>query len=743
MSLIQEPNIPFPNVDLAVRIGDLVLYPRSVNVNATNPISFEEIIIDEDMFAESIFGSVSYWDTSPNMELTNQIQLAGNISQVVITIRDQTTSLFGTFYFDIVDITVATDLADKSISAGPVNNPSGEGARPTKIVVRFASNIFLYGNFQNLPGTDWIGKISKTGSGSDVYEVPELPRAPTDNSGGFMQEVIAPLLNKPLYADNTYNDIWYKHDHALYPWSKIGSGVRISQLVNYICEYACFSGNKNAVNFFFWEDLYGWNFKSIETLTQQTAAQTYIMSLDENRANAIVSFEVLNTVSPTKLFDAGAFFSEYIRVKPNWSTVYESVGDTNLNIQKQKLVYDYSVSPWRSIANSRLIDFAPGSVYSSTVRLTDTNYGFYQTTYSDSNSPWWNYYDNYNSYANDNTEIEPDRLQNKYWKSQFDFCELPAAWLKVIYKNIKWPLNENRKAYATAKRGKEMWNLFKDSGCCVRSAPETFFAVLTGAKKIYGSDGKGGSDNVINDSSGIWAYDWVEVEFWPREEISEVLENEFYQIIEFEDNSFPFIFVRPKGAAYGTASAGAGFADTRAFNLNEILNSRIPKTHEANGAEGNPDSPFTLMSNPGITDTLGLNTEDEELRKEYTSYPKNFSMMPVGKFRIIDKEGGCPPDWEDGGVDPTASSMYFGGRIVQMYKIPRKSLTGMVGINDDYINKLELLLDTTSNSDISQLIAGKSPNTNPELFRSPMQNMFIFDTENAHDGICTDCGEET
>jgi len=186
------------------------------------------------------------------------------------------------------------------------------------------------------------------------------------------------------------------------------------------------------------------------------------------------------------------------------------------------------------------------------------------------------------------------------------------------------------------------------------------------------------------------------------------------------------VFIKPKGAAFGMAPAGRGFSDSRAYNLNEILNSRVPKQYEVNSAAGNPQPPWTLTMNPGITDTLGLNLkeEDEEKRKEYTSYPKNFAMMPVGKFRIIDSEGGCPPDWDDTGSDTSSTDFYFGGKVVQMYKIPRKSLTGIVGATGEYINKLESIIDGET------------------IYQNPTEYLYMFDAENAHDGICTDCGSE-
>jgi hypothetical protein len=716
MTLYQQ--VQFPNVAPIISIGPLVIYPR--NDFDTTPILFDNIVLEEDMFNESMFGSLSFYDSSPNLYYANQI----NFNNVV------SINLYGrTRTFDILDVSIATDLSAKTMTVGPVNlgnQPAQDSGKPTKVIVRFASKLFAYNNYYSKLDNDFIGFISSNGSRIETQEVGVGLNSQIRMSG-FVQELAA-KAGIQVDAHNTYNSVWIKHDPSFYPFSKLGSNLRVSQVMNYVAEYACKQENKDYVDFFFWEDWKGWHFKSISKMAQQDTNYKFQPTTNENDTVAIASFEVINAVSPTKLAEGGAFFGEYVRIKPNWDTPYIAYTDTSFSIQKRLIKYDFITGYRLGISNNGLADLYSGA-QSNTVRITDTNYGFSSNPYNSTNSPWWNYEDNYNQYTGDQSLVkQPDRLEKTQWRAQFDFCELPATPLKVIYEEIKWDetLLENKRIYAEAKRAKEMWKIFRESGCCVRNPPETFFAVLTGAKKIYGSDGENGGDDVNNDSGGIWAYDWVEIEFWPREDAREILKDDVHQIIDFEDGSFPFVFIKPKGAAFGMAPAGRGFSDSRAYNLNEILNSRVPKEYEVNSAAGNPQPPWTLTMNPGITDTLGLNLkeEDEEKRKEYTSYPKNFAMMPVGKFRIIDSEGGCPPDWDDTGSDTSSTDFYFGGKVVQMYKIPRKSLTGIVGATEEYINKLESIIDGET------------------IYQNPTEYLYMFDAENAHDGICTDCGSE-
>jgi hypothetical protein len=690
----EETNISFPNITgLSIIVSGLEIFPRDANFE-NETVLFDKLVIDEDMFAESIFGSVEIYDSSPNLSYINTIDYA-NLGEIVI-------KMYGdTFYFDLVDIQILTDLASKKLV--------GPDGRPTKVIVRFASKLFLYKNFNTTYYEDFIGKISFTGDTNTTETFVEGIDLPKSGEGmaGFVQDILYSKANanKPLNADPTFNDIWYKHDPTFYPWSKSGNTSRLSQILNYVAEYACYAYNPNAVNFFFWEDLYSYNFKCIETLSQQPIGVTFTPSLDENDANAIVSFEVINNISPSKLFDSGAFVGEYLRTKPKWDDIYSDFLDSSGQLNKVLYTYDYGTEgiKWAKISATPMINY-PGAL-STTVRISDNNFGYYSNAYNSPDSVWWNYYDNYNGYiGDDSTSVEPDRLEMKYWKSQFDFCELPGSWLKKIYRTIKWPLIENRQRYAYQKRLKKKWEVYKNSVCCERPIPETFFAVLTNAEKIHGSVGANLTAPIIEkDSGGVWAYEWTEVEFWPRDQVGAVLEDSVYKVIEFEDNSFPFVFIRPQGAAQGMAPPTPNieeFPDTRAYNLNEILNSRIPSQLETQGFK-------TLMMNPGISDGLGITGA----KKTVSSYPKNFAMMPVGKFRIISDK--CPPNFAFSGTFAGRDTeFYFGGRIVQMYRIPKQTLTGIQGIT----------LAT------SNIITRKTS--------IPTDNLYLFDVENGHDGLC-------
>lgn len=755
-----DPNVSFPNVAItSIYVGGIELFPRS-DTYYNEALSFDKIIIDEDMFAESIFGSIEFYDYDLEYTFSEKLQ----IGDLVVIEADGYR-----FQFEIMDVNIVTDLASKEL-VGP--------QKPVKVILRFASKLFAYSNFDVTLYDDFIGKISvNQGLDKDpenketsFVEGIDLPANDIRLEGFVNTLVEAAAPDKELIADETFNSIWLKYDPSSYPWSKLSSSSRLSQVMNYICEYACYYENQNAVNFFFWEDLFNWNFRCIESLVQEDPVPAsqfpgdeafYYSYVDENRQNAIVSLEVINTTSPIKLFDGGGLDSEMVRIKPKWNDIYSDFIDTAYALEKTLIKYDYAkdVDNWLKIEPKYTLKDIPG-VKSTTVRLSDTNYGYYSYPYNSKNTPWWSYHEDINSYQGDLTDEEfireldpePTRLEERVWQSQFDFCELPGSYLRVIYKDIKWPIFQYKRQYATAKRAKTKWDVYKKSVCCVRDLPETFFAVLTGANKIHGSDGEtlteDPDDKVKSDSGGIWAYNWCEVEFWPRDAAKEVLSGEEHRIIEFEDNTFPFVFVRPKGYLEGMAPADfQNFSDTRAFNLNETLNSKAPKAldigFKGEGVTAAP--PFTLLMNPGISDALGYTLGD---KNSITSYPKNFAMMPVGKFRISGK--GCPPQWSDEGNNLT-SDFYFGGRIVQMYRISKDMLTGIHP-------KLEYVPPTVSennqNQDAAQDGVVDTGNTEedvtpPDTVNTKLINenkkigvfkdLYVFDVENAHDGLCGNC----
>ena len=788
---VNFPNVKIISIQLAKYSGKSYEIFSQIGVEADSYISFDEIVIEENMFGGSVFGSINFYDSSQLIEQFN----ASSFDSIIFKID------IGIYKFRILDIQPSTDLATKEI-----HGPAGQAILTT---IRFTSDEFLYRNFDVQPLANFIGKISKYDANSSgnaaTSNIENAGKADggssatsvsnsTDESGslslvqpedeesmkGFVQVLVEAMSGvpnevktkasknsstpvevstvgqnngwskKPLVADETYNDIWIQPNPFFYPFSKIANSARYHQLINYICEYSCLKNTPTAVDFFFWEDLDKWNFRSVTSLASKKSKGTYVPVEDTNQGNAIISMEVISELQIANLINNGALFSEYVRVVPDWGNPYRGFLDTGKSLKKTHITYNYTedikkplIAAYPPINDRVLKDIQNNPIPYNTNRLSDTNYGYYADAYNTKNTPWWNFY-NYMTEGFtgermaklDNIVTEEDllnktldvgeqaRLEQDYWQAQFDFSESPGSILRKVYKEIKWPLTKFRKEYAELKNLKNQWSVYKKNICCEREVPLNFFALLTSAEKIYGGTGGTSSDVGLSggydrDSGGIYSYNWVEIEFWPKDAgplIDINAETKIRKgitagwsssksVIEFEDPNFPFVFLAPSHALIGQKSelySGTTFntPDTRAYNLNEVLNSAAPSSFE--------DGYQTLLMNPGITDLLGNTLAD---RTTLTNYPSKTSMMPVGKFRIISDH--CPI-FSNPGTGITATNkdgtFYFGGRIVQMSAIPKEMLQAFTftaprqGITGQYFDS---------------------------------DYMFIFDSENAHDGVCS------
>jgi len=760
---IDFPNVVVNNITIIKLSGATYQLWNSETDDPDGYSVFEEIVIEEDMFNGPITGYVTIRDSSYIIEQLN----LSTFDSLLFTIDGKK------YIFRILNIETPSDFASKEIH-GPA------GIAPI-ITLRFTSDEFLYRNFDVQPLANFIGKISKqtntsagneetsssnsgeeeTNAGVSIIEgVPSdlVEIADEQAMKGFVNTLIESMSywsgKTLLKSDDTFNDIWLKPNPAFYPFSKLANNSRMHQLMNYICEYACLKQQPDRVDFFFWEDLNNWNFRSVFALATDPLnfMGTYVPQENSLQENTIISMEIVGELNIPQLLDTGCLFSEYIRVVPNWGDVYRHNLDSGASLIKRQISYVYDPQLTRPI----IANFPPVNTQTlnplkskrnppipfNTNRLVDNNYGYYSSPYNTKNSPWWNFYNHMSDgFTGDRMKEleqiqteddlldkrfdfgEMSRLESDYWQAQFDFCELPGAILRKIYKEIKWPLAKARREYAKYKQNENALNTFRKSICCERDVPLNFFAILMDAEKIYGATD---SDSYERDSGGIYAYEWVEVEMWPKEsfnqtEIENILFDKSKKIIEFEDDNFPFLFAVPSYALMGkkskeyslsdkvlqilknkqligTTQAAYYTQDNRAYNLNEILNSVVPPDFE-DGTQYQ-----TLLMNPGITDLLG--SADSEQRSNKTNYPTETIMMPVGKFRIISES--CPDFAQSGSNIPASSAetnsggFYFGGRVVQMNAIP-------IGI-----------LQAFRQFDSSQ----------------KKEYLFVFDVNNAHDGLC-------
>jgi hypothetical protein len=742
-----------------------------------------------------------------------------------------------TLFFYIIDIDVINDPASQEISRGM--------GTQNYISIRFASKEFVHSDFitanyskKNTQYVEnFIGPISN--EYTQISEIkttpltPELeitsvkaPRDPEDTDGDtdipLLDEFGEPqynLYNKwkentPSFFGNlisnyneersisenrpkkefkshaTHNDVWIKPEYFYYPGYKLSHTPRVTQFINYVKQFACLKEDPNYVDFMFWEDLDGFNFKSISKMAREEQEKESVYqfwpSARTNDMETIISMEIIKDTDPMELVALGGLVSEYVRVKPNWRNPFRNVLVGADRFTKKLVKYTYKddfflYNNFKTgqdviITNKRMENtkgYSPfsskdynitdknGDFNSNAFRISEEIYGFYdRTTHNSYSSPWWEFLDSGTrgftwsgftaSYDGGEVGLTYDfrnhnRLEEEYWQSQYDFCELPGAGAYLIYNDIKWKLTDKREEYIQAKKHNEQWKFYLDNICCERKIPLNFFALLTDAKKIYGGDGV----TFEKDPGGIYAYDWMEVEFWPRESAEAILQNG-EEIIKFEGHeSYPFVFVKPKGGLEGHGSINKKYKpktdwkdavpdviqrknevyetkDTRAFNINEILNTVGITLNPFDIANVDPtienaiNECKVLITNPGVSIPFDRTKENCK-----TSYPLGYSMMPVGSFRYL---GDCA----------SKEKQWNFGRIVQMHVIPReimqtiaKGEQGLTGITmyDSPNGQNEQYTTVAPGSD-KEIQMGKIKN------KKNIPYLFLFDVVNAHDGLC-------
>lgn len=670
---IQIPNIDIKEVTLInanpSATGQFVaftVYPR----NRNEPVIFDSIVLDEDMFSESVSGTLYFYD--PAFIIEQMAFTSYDNIQIKLQYGTQTKTLS----FKIVEIASGSNIVEKNI-LGPLGNT-------VPVAVRFASDQLVYKNFDTMLLRSFIGKISYDKStGEKIPSLVEgLEKCQDIPGDGFVQYVFNQFgygtntnnTQKTLKADNTFNDVWFKVNPSHYPWSKLGVPAKIGQMMNYICEYACYSKNQNAVNFFFWEDLDKFNFRCVESLLKEPVKASYTPSLNENDIDAIVDLQVITETPVAKLVNNGAFSGEYTRIKPDWTNPYRTILDTSEGLKRTRVVYDYynvedknkfaKISPFPPIdVNDVSIVYAPN-------RISDSNYGYYQEAYGQKELPWWNYWDSaYKYYEGEQIAgltSEVERIEGNYWQSQFDFCELPASCLKKIYEEIKWPLTKDRLYYSYLKRADVKWKFYRNTILGERNLPSSFFAILTDARKIYS-----------NKFGGIYEYGFQEIELWPKSASPGFVNTSAGIVVQSRKDhvgngrDYPFTVVTVPWGIRGIA-----------YNTNELLNTTLPV-----GVEEGAPGEQTAVIGPGLSvkvDPGGVSPD---------SPFSNFTMMPVGEHIVKTGDG--------------TSSVYV-GRIVKI---------------------------DTVNSSMLDLIA-QDINQCGIVYNSEYSNMFLFDVENAIDGEC-------
>lgn len=478
----------------------------------------------------------------------------------------------------------------------------------------------------------------------------------------------------------TGNSIWFKGNAINYPWSKKNSYLELGQVMNHLSENSVSEDNVSAANYLFWQDLVGWHFRSVNSLIDsQDGSRKYKVSFDKAGKDKIQSFRISKQIDQSELLNSDAYKAFYTCIEPNYEDVYGDYMPTQRKLKKQRIEYDYRTDydRWSHVESNPVLPESLDYEDTNSNEKTENIYGWFNLgEYNDQMPTKFDYVDN-DSYKN----------SMKAWQTMFDITDLDAEVLKKIRNEVILPAKENYTLYANTRLIKEKWNVYKYSICCDKQAVQ---AVETGGggARILGWITGFERFTLPEDTDSsyvrqIWKYNWVPVEVWPKEEISNYEELQQGNTYEIVAEQGPFAVVKIPQADGITLEA---------WNMNELNNDYIPSLSIGQEA----------YLGPGYNDSL---------LKSYFIFNQNSTI--------------------EGNVS-SEHYMPVGGiiRLDTLEQIsPQTNLTSINRCNIEYKGHLTEIFEIPSSLSILEKIEDPSPS----------ENVYVFNVENNIDGACIPC----
>ena len=460
--------------------------------------------------------------------------------------------------FRIFDFNDTSDFTDLSLT------PEGFSSR--SLTLKFSSkqegDIF---NVETPLPFGFLGKISSDPAAVEEVEGPPEP-------GAEEPEQIPGLINKiaeKYFPDDVFeieatdNTAFLSPNRFTYPSRKPTKNMNLLQLMKYCTSYAWKSNNGGIVgppapgdvsetyspfgwcNYFFWQDLYGWHFKSATKMaadSQVKGIKTFSFTSDMLNKSRIQKLDPISDFSINKAFSSGVLYAYHTRTEQNYTDVYSRFLGDDERYVKTNYKFNYATDYYGIVEP---IKFLPDTLESkplsewiedksnNELEIKDYLFGWYDKRQfnnsvkldqivgigrdKNAEGPLGNS-------GTDAVDIQtPESLNNltdynsyqdDVWQEMFDCVkvgdigDLNADYdnLKKITK-IKADTFNAKSRYKKAMNYKEKWNLYRYSVCCevpeAEAAKTTTFAILKGHKKLAGT-------------SNVFEYDWAEVCIIPK-----------------------------------------------------------------------------------------------------------------------------------------------------------------------------------------------------------------------------------
>jgi hypothetical protein len=630
---------------------------------------FFRLIMKESMFEPMLSGTLFVQDKKSSGEKLNFV--GGEIFEITIKTplsgADQNlqfsddslglvsqNNLIQNLRFYIFRVKSLTDEATVQIDA--------EKGPATMWNLDFGPYELIYFNKTDAPLYDgeFIGKIA--GDDGFVDYLAERYFNPTELS----------TCQEPMDIEPTLNSIWFKGNHASYPYGKDNPYLELGRLMNYISEYSVSGENTSAVNYLFWQDLKKWHFRSVESLIseQQDSSRTYKVSIDRSGKDKIQNFRMIKQIDQSELINSDAYKSFYVNVEPNYDDIYSDYMPTNDRLLKTRVDYDYrkDYESWSHIEGNPVLPTSLDYENGNSNELHDDVFGWFNLGEHNNQTPT----------KFDYLNVDNNKNDMKAWQTNFDMTEMDADLLKKMRVDVIDPAEENYNLYTRKRLLKEKWNVYKYAICCDNQPQEKagsrLLGFVTGFERF-----KLPTDDDPTQFRNIWKYYWVPVEIWLEEEIANLQELDESDEFEVVAKEGPFAVVKIPQEEGVTLEA---------WNLNELNNGTFPQESlfleqlveagvDLENAQIDPSLLYKYLG-PGYNE-INLKASASELSKVISANVSAEHYMPVGGIvisgsKVLDFTPLNFADQEIGGLtDPTNyRSCYVKnvGQLIELFAVP-------------------------------------------------------------------------
>jgi len=523
-------------------------------------IALEYITFTESLSSPMVDGSLIYDSTKGEYEA---LQLNGKetikiVAKTATKENDNDDSSSVEFpEFAIYNFQDSSNVSD--------TNKTPEGGVVRKLTINFCSKEAkeLFENEDLIPD-GFIGKIAsgltfeeesvEENAESSLFE-DEEEKEPTLIDKRGLVEIISENIDGGIDAEPTLNDVWIKPRLISMPYRKELENMTPLQMLNYCKDYSVSQDNPIAVNYFFWQDLGGWHFKSADKMLldykNKDDLKTFTTSSNIIGKTRIYGFDVISDFSFYSSISNKSLYLFYDRIEPDYfSSPYARLMDDREKFSSKKIIYNYkdvyerglttveSLDPFHYISKEEI-----GLLENEKLRVNDIIFGYHnERAYNDqdkirsvllrgnelgSGISGPEEQDGSDEEASIYKFLEQEEEQessgssgpkqnnlahfNVYepnsWQAMFDCMDMDGEILKRIVKDIKQPTFEAKKKYRDMLAYKEQWNIYKYSVCC--TSPETeddgFMAIIKGYKTV---------------GRNIYRYAWHEAVFIPKAELA-------------------------------------------------------------------------------------------------------------------------------------------------------------------------------------------------------------------------------